>query len=107
MKEITIKTQEQLDKLPKTFTEYTVIYIDSPADIWISVLARGSSCVVARGSSHVEARGSSCVVARGSSHVEAQDNSPVEPWVSSHVVARGSSPVEARGSSCVVARGSS
>ena len=55
------------------------IYIDSPAGVWLSVVAWGGSHVVAWGSSHVEAR--------GSSHVEA--------WESSHVVAWGSSHVEA------------
>ncbi len=92
MQTIIVKTQAELDALPASFPEYTVIEIRGGTQYdriavtktWESshVEAWGSSHVVARGSSHVEARGSSHVEARGSSHVEA--------WGSSHVEARGS-----------------
>ena len=47
MKEITIKTQEEYDKLPNSFEESTRIIVDCGKD-WV----RHS---VARGNSHVEA----------------------------------------------------
>ncbi len=97
MKEIIVKTQAEIDALPKSFKEFTRVLIRSSADIWVSVNFKIENCnIEARGSSHVEARGSSHVVAWGSSHVEA--------WGSSHVEARGSSHVEARESSHVEAR---
>ncbi len=129
--EVTIKTQEELNKIKSDFVG--TIYIeggrrfdplilktnfeearvivkgDAYVEAWESshVVARGSSHVVARGSSHVVARGSSHVEAWESSHVEAWGSSHVEAWESSHVEAWGSSHVVARGSSHVVARGSS
>jgi hypothetical protein len=108
MKTIIVKTQAELDALPDSFSEFTIIEIRSDPGVWISVTkARGSSHVVAWGSSHVEAWGSSHVEAWGSSHVEAWGSSHVVAWGSSHVVARESSHVEAWGSSHVEAWGSS
>ena len=125
----TVTTQAELDQALAAKTP--VIYIYSPAGVWLRIDNSGSSNVVARGSSNVEAwgssnveargssnvvaRGSSNVVARGSSNVVARDSSNVVAWGSSNVVARDSSNVvawdssnvEARGSSNVVARGSS
>ena len=99
MKEIIVKTQQELDQLPESFGEYTTIIIKSePNDLIIVKNDRGSSHVIARGSSHVEAW--------GSSHVEAWESSHVEAWGSSHVIARGSSHVVAWESSHVEARGS-
>jgi len=70
---IVVRTQAELDALPDTFAEYTVIEIRSPSDQWITVAK-------ARESSHVVARESSHVVARESSHVEAWESSHVEAW---------------------------
>ena len=59
MNPIIIKTQEQLDTLPKTFQEFTIIRIESTE--WITVEARENSKVVAYGNSTVVARGNVCV----------------------------------------------
>ncbi len=108
MNKIIIKTQAEWDALPKSFEEFTHIYIESVPDFWLSVNNKiGNARVVARESSHVEAWGSSHVVAWESSHVEAWGSSHVEAWGSSHVEAWGSSHVVARESSHVVARESS
>jgi len=104
MKTIIIKTQAELDALPDSFSEFTVIEIRSdPATIISINKARDSSSVEAYGSSRVVAYGSSRVVAYGSSRVDAWDSSRVVAWDSSRVVAYGSSRVDARGSSRVVA----
>ena len=101
----TVTTQAELDAALAAKDE--VIYIESPAGVWLTLTGSGSSRVVAWGSSSVEARGSSRVVARGSSSVVARGSSSVEAWESSSVEARGSSSVVARESSSVVAWGSS
>jgi hypothetical protein len=109
----TVTNQTELDAAIKAGS--TDIIINSPAGVWLtlnspqssSVEARGSSSVVAWGSSRVVARESSSVVARGSSSVVAWESSRVEARGSSSVVARESSRVEARESSSVVARESS
>src|SRR5574343_489283 len=103
MKEIIIKTQDELDKLPDKFEKYTQIIIQG-----------GNYCnriiiKVARGNSSVEARGNSSVEAWGNSSVEAWGNSSVVAWGNSSVVARGNrsvvdwenSSVEAWGNSSV------
>jgi hypothetical protein len=74
---ITVHTQAELDAAIKAGEP--IIYIDSPAGVWLTLTKSGSSHVEARGSSHVEARGSSHVEARGSSHVEAA------PYVAVHL----------------------
>ncbi len=89
--EITIKTQAELDALPKAFTEYTVLRIESTE--WITVVARGNS--------RVEAWENSRVVAWENSTVVAWENSRVVAWENSTVVAWGNSRVEARGNVCV------
>lgn len=73
MKTIVVKTQAELDALPDSFTEYTVIEIRSEANTCIKVTK-------AYGSSRVEAYGSSRVAAYGSSRVEAHDSSRVEAY---------------------------
>ena len=105
MTETTVVNQVELDAALTSGT--SAIYIDSPAGVWLTLTASGSSRVVARDSSRVVARGSSRVVARDSSRVVAWDSSSVEAWGSSSVVARDSSSVEAWGSSSVEAWGSS
>jgi len=101
---IIVKTQAELDVLPKSFNEFTVIEIRSPANVMIGIpYHRESSRVVARESSRVEAWGSSSVEARGSSSVVARGSSSVVAWESSSVVAWDSSSVVAWGSSSVVA----
>jgi len=114
MKTIVIKTQAELDALPESFTEYTVIEIRSEFRVWVnkswensSVVARGNSRVVARGNSRVVARGNSRVEAWGNSRVVARGNSRVEAWENSRVEAWENSRVEAWGNSRVVARGNS
>ena len=71
MKEITIKSQQEYDALPKSFDEYTRIIIDC-GEKWV----RHS---VARENSHVEARENSHVIAWGNSHVIAWGN--VAVWL--------------------------
>ena len=85
MKTIVIKTQKELDLLPKSFGVYTVIEIHSTD--WIRVVARENSRVVAR----------------ENSTVEAWENSTVEAWGNSTVVARENSTVVARENSTVEA----
>jgi hypothetical protein len=97
----TVHTQTALDAALAAKTP--VIYIDSPAGVWLKVTNTESSSVVARESSSVEAWGSSRVVARGSSRVEARGSSRVVARESSSVVAWESSSVEARESSSVEA----
>ena len=130
LSEITVKTQEELDQIPKDFTG--TVYIEfgtafSPAIIRnrfgyrvvacenSSVVARENSSVVARGNSSVEAWENSSIVAWGNSSVEAwgnssvvaRENSSVEAWENSSVVAWGNSSVEAWGNSSVKAWGNS
>ena len=95
MREITIKTQKELDALPPKFDEYTRILITggTTCDRIIvrvarensSVVAWGNSSVVAWGNSSVEAWGNSSVVAWGNSSVVARENSSVEAWGNSSV----------------------
>ena len=81
MARIVVTSQAELDALPMSFKEYTVIEIRSSADTRVIVkVTRESSHVEAWGSSHVEAWGSSHVEARGSSHVVARGSSHVEAW---------------------------
>jgi hypothetical protein len=116
---ITVTTQAELDAAlvaADTEAEWTDIHIRSDAGVWLyltrtpdssSVVARGSSSVVARDSSSVVARGSSSVVALDSSSVVALDSSRVMAWDSSSVEALDSSSVVALDSSSVEALGSS
>ena len=110
---IEIKTQEDFDKLPSTFSEFTEIritgkYIAVNRVVGSStVTAYGSSTVTAYDSSTVTAYGSSTVTAYGSSTVRAYGSSTVRAYGSSTVTAYGSSTVRAYGSSTVTAYGSS
>ena len=96
---IEIKTQEDFDKLPSTFSEFTEIRITGK---YIAVnRVVGSSTVTAYGSSTVTAYDSSTVTAYGSSTVTAYDSSTVRAYGSSTVRAYDSSTVRAYGSSCI------
>jgi len=128
LKEITVKTQEELDSIPDDFkgriyidggTPFARIYVTKK--YYFSVVARENSSVEARGNSSVEAwenssveawenssvvaRENSSVVARENSSVVARGNSSVVAWENSSVVARENSSVEAWENSSVVARG--
>ena len=122
METIIIKTQQEFDALPQSFSVFTVIEIRADQRISVSknrenssVEARGNSSVVAWENSSVEAwenssvvaRGNSSVVARENSSVEARGNSSVEAWGNSSVEAWENSSVEAWGNSSVVAWGNS
>src|SRR5574343_62455 len=87
MKEIIIKTQDELDKLPDKFEKYTQIIIQGGnyCNRIIIKVARGNSSVEARGNSSVEAWGNSSVEAWGNSSVVAWENSSVEAWGNSSV----------------------
>ena len=94
--EITITTQEELDKLPESFKEFTYIYIHSTQKITVrkawgnsSVVARGNSSVVARENSSVEAWENSSVVAWGNSSVVARENSGVHCYTTGLVLLFG------------------
>ena len=122
LREVTVKTQEELDAIPDDFkgriyieggTPFARIYVRK--NYFFRVVARGNSSVEARGNSSVEAWENSSVVAwenssvvaRGNSSVEAWENSSVVAWENSSVVAWGNSSVEAWENSSVVARGNS
>src|SRR5574343_32415 len=104
MKEIIIKTQDELDTLPDKFEKYTQIIIQGGnyCNRIIIKVARGNSSVEARGNSSVGAWGNSSVVVRGNSSVVAWGNSSVVARGNSSVVARGNSSVEAWENSSVV-----
>ena len=102
LREIIIKTQDDLDALPNAFEEYTTIKICATEIITIRE-TRDNSHVEALGNSRVEALGNSRVEASGNSRVVARDNSHVEAWEDSHVEARDNSRVVALGNSHVVA----
>jgi hypothetical protein len=116
MKELIIKTQQELDAVDVGFgctikivgigIQVKMKYLYR-VEAWenSSVVARGNSSVVARGNSSVVARGNSSVEARGNSSVEARENSSVVAWENSSVEARENSSVVAWGNSSVEARG--
>ncbi len=102
---IEISTQEELDALPKSFEEYTLIQIKASSSLTIFVkVAWENSSVVARENSSVVAWANSSVVARENSSVVAWENSSVVAWENSSVVAWGNSSVVAWENSSVVAR---
>jgi hypothetical protein len=114
MKTIIIKTQEEMDALSGSFSEFTEIEIRSKVIIVVHgswgnsrVVARENSTVEARGNSTVEAWENSTVEAWENSTVEARENSRVVAWGNSRVVAWGNSRVVAWGNSRVVAWGNS
>ena len=107
---ITITTQAELDALPKSFKEVTVIEIRSDKNITISVVrafdnssvtACGSSSVTAHDNSSVRAYDNSSVRACGSSSVTAHDNSSVRAYDNSSVTAFDNSSVTAFDNSSV------
>ena len=114
MKNITVRTQEELDKLPTDFDGRIFIEFGTPYNRAVvnrrfrcSVEARENSSVVAWGNSSVVAWGNSSVVAWENSSVVAWENSSVVARENSSVVAWGNSSVEAWENSSVVAWGNS
>lgn len=119
LKEITVKTQEELDAIPDDFKGQ--IYIESNSVIHINkkyhwyVVTLGNSNVKALGNSNVKALGHSHIEALGNSHIEAWENSSIkakknsviEAWENSHVKALENSSVVAKGNSYVMALGHS
>ena len=106
IKEITVKSQQELNDIPADFEGR--IYIEFGTPYYRAVVnKRYKLRVEARGNSYVVAWENSSVEARGNSSVEARENSSVEAWENSYVVACGSSSVVARGNSSVEARGNS
>ena len=100
-----VRTQAELDEA--LAANAVTVEIRSPAGIWLSVMATGSSTVTAYGSSTVRAYYSSTVMAAGSSTVMAYGSSTVMATGSSTVMATGSSTVRATDSSTVMAYDSS
>ncbi len=109
MKIIEIKTQQELDALPDSFSEFTEIRIVGGNDNNPIIIRNNidNSRVVACNNSRVEAWDNSRVVALGNSTVVACNNSTVVAWGNSRVVAWGNSRVVAWGNSRVVARNNS
>lgn len=97
MPNIIIKTQAELDALPDSFDQYTIIELHggTPFDRLVVKKAWESSHVVARGSSHVVAWGSSHVVAWESSHVTNLGTIKVSPATSELLICHVFGQVEA------------
>ncbi len=93
MRIIVVTNQKEIDKLPDSFKDFTIVEVrSSDPTAWLSF---------------TKARENSSVEARGNSSVEAWENSSVVAWENSRVVAWENSSVEARGNSSVVAWGNS
>jgi hypothetical protein len=114
LKEITVKTQEELDSIPLDFKGRIYIKfgtLDNKATVknryYLSVIALENSSVYARGNSSVYAWGKSSVEAMGNSIVYAWGNSIVIARGKSRVIALENSNVEARENSDVLAWGNS
>lgn len=110
LKEITVKSQQELNDIPADFEGRIYIEFGTPYDravvnkrYKLSVVACGNSCVVVCGNSSVVAWDNSSVVAWENSCVVAWGHSSVVAWGHSSVVACGNSSVEAREKSSVVA----
>ena len=106
LKEITVKTQAELDAIPEDYKGHIYIEFGTPYAPAIvtrrycyPVIARNSSSVVARNSSSVEAWNSSSVVACDYSSVVARNSSSVEARNSSSVVAFGNTQVNQKSTS--------
>jgi hypothetical protein len=103
----TVTTQQELDAA--LASDADIIYINSPAGIWLwigqsdtaTVEAYGSATVRASGSATVEAYGSATVRAYGSATVRASGSATVEAYGSATVRAYGSATVRAYGSATV------
>jgi hypothetical protein len=124
MREIIVKTQEELDQIKEVkVDEYVIIKAELQLNSVLPVygklrlefrldcswgnryiVARENSSVVARENSSVVAWGNSSVVARENSSVVARENSSVVAWENSSVVAWGNSSVVVRENSSVVVR---
>jgi hypothetical protein len=108
----TVTTQQELDAA--LASDADIIYIDSPAGVWLrigsydsaTVRASGSATVRASGSATVEASGSATVRASGSATVEASGSATVRAYDSATVRAYGSATVEAYDTATVRAYGS-
>ena len=103
MKTIIVKTQKELDELPKSFDEYTEIHIRSAEQAWLSIkyspdnatiILWESSHAILRGSSHAILWESSHAILRGSSHAELRE--------SSHAILRGNSSTKIHDSSVTI-----
>ena len=117
---IVVKTQQELDAALAADAA-SVIVIDAPRGVWLSLSHSGNSTVEARGNAAVEAwgnaaveawgnatawaSGNSTVRASGNAAVQAWGNATVEAWDNSTVEARGDAAVRASGNSTVEARG--
>jgi hypothetical protein len=98
MKTIKITTQQELDALPDSFAEYTVIRIESANKIILSKLWENSTAVL-RGNSTAELWGNSTAELWGNSTAELWENSTAELWGNSTAVLRGNSTAVLRGNS--------
>ena len=114
MKEITVKSQKELDDIPITYGGRIIIDFGKPYDRAVvkkryigSVIATDNSYVVLCNSSSITAKGNSRVDAYGNSLVIAKDNSCVSSTENSFVKAFDNSYVEATGNSSVLAQGNS
>jgi len=121
MKQIIVKTQEELDKITRIEKDEEVI-IESQIEsqlvlnCCISVFGKlrihaqvacswGGKYFVARENASVVAWGNASVVAWENASVEARGNASVEAWENASVVARENASVEAWENASVVARG--
>ena len=109
MKTILIRTQQEFDALPDSFSEFTEIQIRSKELIVIkkaynnsSVVAYDNSSVEAYKNSSVVAYDNSSVAACNNSSVVAYDNSSVVTYDNSSVVAYNNSSIRAYDNSSVV-----
>ena len=89
----TVTTQAELDAA--LASGEARIIIDSPRDVWLSLIASGSATVRAYGSATVEASGSATVRAYDSATVEAYGSATVEAYGSATVRAYDSATVRA------------
>ncbi len=100
----TVTTQAELDAA--LASGEARIIIDSPRDVWLSLIASGSATVEAYGSATVRASGSATVRAYGSATVRASGSATVRAYDSATVRAYGSATVRAYDSATVEAYGS-
>lgn len=106
LRDITVKSQYELDAIPDDYKGQIYIDFGTPEDpaivdkqYYLPVVALGSRRVNAWGSSQVTARDNSRVLALHNSHIDAVDNSRVEAWGNSSVTARDNSVVVIKESS--------
>ena len=82
---VTVSTQRELDEALKRGEG--VIYINSPAGVWLEIGSTGSATVRAYDSATVTAYGSATVTATGSATVRAYDSATVRAYDSATVTA--------------------